>query len=102
MERRHITISKFTSPQWDHKPDQVQLGLTLLVVLVNAHLFLDLAHDPALADPGRVAVYRAELEADLWLAICDELPPAEETEDDDNPFAEFINGLDIPEEHKRK
>lgn len=98
MERRHITISKFTSPQWDPKPDEVQLALYLLGVLVNAHLFRDI--DPADLPAEKRITFRLELEAELSLILANERPPVEETEDDDNPFAAFVNSLDLPEEAK--
>lgn len=100
MEQRHITISKFTSPQWDHRPDQIQLALFLLGVLVNPHMFM--SRDPEDLPEEKRALFRLALEADLALAQAGELPPAEETEDDNNPFAEFLNSLDLPEEKKDK
>lgn len=92
-------LSKYVSPQWDHKPDQVQLALHLLGVLVNYHLFQIGPGKADLPEERRV-VFRISLEAELELAIDGELPPNEETEDDDNPFAEFVNGLDLPEEKR--
>lgn len=87
-----------TSPQWDANPDQVQLALFLLNVLVNAHMWHLPDGAAELDDPLKRVTYLAALLLELERATRGELPPTEDdADDDDSPFKRFVERLLIPD-----